>query len=430
MEGRSTQVTSHRMALSVSADHTSLWDQVEFTGDASDFAWVLPIHGEVEVGVSSDLFFTELENDTSVLISSPPVSCGSQQGTGNGGGTCSNGVGFGAAATGTGGGAGEQEGVTVLQQQAVGPYDTVQLASTDPNALRAWLAAHGYEVPPSLDATLDAYVAEGFDFLAVRLSPGQGVQAMQPIRVTFPGASLDLPLRMVAAGTGSSTAVTLWILGEGRYETTSMPTFTILPNDLVWDWDAHRSNYAELRQAGLQTNGGKEWLVESATALSTDSLQNVVLATSADPGASGYGGEDPVAAAQADFDAATSGMHSGLFVTRLYAQLPRAAFAADLKMGASVDQSEVPRYLVAGQSVGDPCQQALACGGNGDIFGMGFGGAAASGDAGVSGSGCSVGDASIAGKPIDDTLALSFVAMFGAAVSGSMLRRRGGKRRS
>ena len=49
---------------------------------------------------------------------------------------------------------------------------------------------------------IDAYVAEGFNFLALKLVPGQGVDSMRPVRVTTPGAAATLPLRMVAAGTG------------------------------------------------------------------------------------------------------------------------------------------------------------------------------------------------------------------------------------
>ena len=78
-------------------------------------------------------------------------------------------------------------------------------------------------VPPSRGATdidpiIAAYVNEGFDFLALKLQPGQGVQAMRPVRVTTQGAGLTLPLRMVAAGTGATVGITLWVVADGRYE--------------------------------------------------------------------------------------------------------------------------------------------------------------------------------------------------------------------
>lgn len=423
MGSRSTQVTSHRMALSVSAEQTSLWDQVEFVGDPTDFAWVLPIHGTVDVGVSSDLLFTQLENGTSVRIDSPYVDCPppGSGGPSGGFGTCSNSA-YAATGTGFGGGDGvsDQEGVTVLQQEAVGPYDTVQLSATDPNALRTWLDAHGYVVPPTLDPTIDAYVAEGFGFLAVRLSPGEGIQAMQPIRVTFPGASFDLPLRMVAAGTGATTAVTLWIMGDGRYETTSMPIFTVDAGSLVWDWDVKKSNYATLRHDGLAANGGKIWLAESAAPFPVSDILSIVDATTIDPAGSGYGGDDPVAQANADVTAVTAGI-SSFYVSRLYAELPQAAFAADLSIGASADQSDLPRVLQATQMVGDACVQTFDCQGpsNGFPNGGGAGGAGLGEGPGIAGSGCSVSE----GSP-KDALAYSLMGLFGLAVAGSAARRK------
>src|SRR5204863_10133656 len=56
-----TQVTGHRMVFSVSPSATTLWDQIHYSGDPASFAWVLPIRGEVDVGLSSDLLFAELD---------------------------------------------------------------------------------------------------------------------------------------------------------------------------------------------------------------------------------------------------------------------------------------------------------------------------------------------------------------------------------
>src|SRR5262245_52998088 len=43
----STLVTGHRMILSISQQETTLWDQIEYTGEPTSFAWVLPIKGIV-----------------------------------------------------------------------------------------------------------------------------------------------------------------------------------------------------------------------------------------------------------------------------------------------------------------------------------------------------------------------------------------------
>ena len=73
--------------------------------------------------------------------------------------------------------------VTVTHEGTVGPYDTVTLHANVPNALPGWLTANGYAIDPSVAPIIDAYTAEGFDFIALRLLPGAGVQQMKPVRV-------------------------------------------------------------------------------------------------------------------------------------------------------------------------------------------------------------------------------------------------------
>src|SRR5262245_39092005 len=71
---QATQVTGHRMLLSLSNEQTTLYDQIEYAGSPESFAWVLPIRGVVDVGLSSDLLFTVLESLSDVTIRSPTIS--------------------------------------------------------------------------------------------------------------------------------------------------------------------------------------------------------------------------------------------------------------------------------------------------------------------------------------------------------------------
>src|SRR5687767_13059551 len=67
-QGERTLVSAHRMAMSISPVETTLWDQIEYDGDPSEFAWVLPIQSQVEVGLSSDLLFAQLGSMTAVTV--------------------------------------------------------------------------------------------------------------------------------------------------------------------------------------------------------------------------------------------------------------------------------------------------------------------------------------------------------------------------
>ncbi len=349
-QSESTQVTGHKMILTVSKDQTTLYDQITYSGDPAEFAWVLPIHGQVQIGLSSDALFQLLEQSTSVTIDSPYINCGSPQFCGDG---------FAGAGGQSAGEGPDDDGVTVIAQEVVGPYETVQLAAEDPAALSNWLDLHGYNIPDEIQPIIDAYVNDGFGFLAIRLVPGQGISSMKPVRVTSPGAGPALPLRMVAAGTGAVTPITLFVLSEGRYEPTNFPSFTIDPQQLVWDWDAARSNYSDLRTQGFAATNGRGWLMEAAEPTYSDYFWALESLVEYDPASSGYGDAETPApeALQQDLSVLTAGLDpNSMWITRMSAELSRAALTTDLALGASHDQTTLQRYFQTVQSVGTPPQ--------------------------------------------------------------------------
>jgi hypothetical protein len=250
-----TIVTGHRMAMSVSPTQTVLWDQFEYAGDPSDFAWVLPIKQGAWIELSSDAWFEALEAGTVVNVVAPPINCGGS----SGGFGCGASQDAGAFAEGT-----NNNGVTVVHEGTVGPYETVTLRATEPGALNTWLAEHNYAVDPAFQPTIDAYVAEGFDFIALKLIPGNDVSLMKPVRVVSPGASPTLPLRMVAAGTGAQVPIVLYVISEGRYAAKSFPNAMVPLELLSWDYAVNDSNYAELRERTLQQGEGKSWITAYA----------------------------------------------------------------------------------------------------------------------------------------------------------------------
>lgn len=362
-QGENTVVTGHRMILSVSPQETTLWDQISYQGAPESFAWVLPIQGTVEVGLSSDALFQTLEGVTQISVSSPIINCPPPP-------SC-NGTSTATATPGNdGSGTGGEPPVEVLAQETVGPYETVQLSSQDPGALQSWLESHGYYLPPDLQPIVASYVNEGFNFLALKLVPGQGVNAMRPVRVSSLGASATLPLRMVAGGTGTITPITLWVLGEGRYEPTNFPSFQIDPQQLVWNWDEERSNYAELRQIGFDVTSGFGWLIEAGEQMSPYNIEYPLLDVAQyNPTESGYGdpatGEGALEELTADLEKLYGGIpDSSLWVSRFSAELTRPALTDDLDLGASMDQTWVNRYFQANQATGTPpaCPPPPDCG--------------------------------------------------------------------
>jgi MYXO-CTERM domain-containing protein len=376
-----TVVTDHRMILSVSLEQTTLYDQIEYSGSPDSFAWVLPIAGTVDVGLSADVVFDTLDALTHTNVYAPPLGCPPPPADCDFGFTSAD-----ASASADAG------GVTVLKSQVVGPYETVQLASSDPQALNDWLTGHGFDIPADVQPVIDAYVSEGFDFLAMKLVPGASVQSMRPVRVTSQGASPVLPLRMVAAGTGATVGITLWVVAEGRYEPANFPFFRIADSDIIWDYATSSSNYATLRQDQEQASNGFAWEMESSLPLNETQFDTYV-----DNGGSPYplfdndagtdyasattddgGTETAEQVRDADLATLFEGMNAAdVRVTRIRSDLSRAALATDLTVQASADQSVLTNSRYPSKSVNaPPCPNYDNCpknpngndGGDGDGF--------------------------------------------------------------
>jgi hypothetical protein len=332
------------MILSVSPMQTTLYDQIRYQGSPSSFAWVLPINGVATVGLSADAVFGMLDQTSQTTIIAPESNCPPPP-------ACR---GFGAAGSADAGIAPPpgDPGVVVTHQQVVGPYETVQLHSTDPNALNTWLTSHGFAVPADVAPIISAYVNEHFDFLAMKLVPGAGVQAMRPVRVTTAGASPVLPLRMVAAGTGATVGITLWVVADGRYETQNFPWFHVDDSQLVWDWTSNQSNYKTIRAQKEAAASGAIWEVESSLSEDIQNMRSQIgYATQTYPSdpnpsyppvpASDAGpGQSSDQERQDDLDTLFAGIAGNLFrLTRLRADLSHAALATDLVLQASMNQS-------------------------------------------------------------------------------------------
>lgn len=216
-------------------------------------------------------------------------------------------------------------------------------------ALTNWLQTNNYPVPMGVQPILDAYVAEGFGFLAVKLLPGQGSDAVKPIRVTFDGAVPSFPMRLLNAGRAARPDVTLFALADGRYEPSGAPTFTINPEELTWDYAAEKSDYEAVRAAKLAAAGGTSLLVEYARP--TDSFLIDTPLTefvSSDPKQGGYGG-DPMKSAQQLLQEDLAALHGSLggasggapWIMRFVGTLSKEALRQGLTLTAAASQTEL-----------------------------------------------------------------------------------------
>ena len=412
-------VAGQRMALSISSQQTVLWSQVQYEGNPSEFAWVIPVGSGANVEQATDAWFEALDTFTTSKVQPPSVVCVSEgEAQDSGGGLFSCGCGsLGDAAPGGGFDAPprQHDDVEVLHHGSVGPYETFTIDTSSGDAAQQWLAQNGFAVPPEVAPVLDAYASEGLDFIAMRLRPGADVQQMTPVRVVAPGGSPIVPMRMMVAGAGEKVPVTLFVLGEGRYAPENFPSAFLDPAEVSWDFEAELSNYGDVRAAALGAEGGRGFLTTFAMRqpfttplLWPGSLEQVQLggegvdpvttlvdlyfAQAAANGGSPVGGCDakgyladqylkvveacadgstdagPCADGETitaasfacgdstDLAVALTGMRPDtVWLTRLEAMLPPAVLTADLQLGASPDQKDVSPFIKAQGVENVPC---------------------------------------------------------------------------
>jgi hypothetical protein len=284
-------------------------------------------------------------------------------------------------------GGGSDGTVTVTKQQNVGPYATVQLQSTSPTALEDWLTQNSFDIPAAVKPVIAQYVTEGFNFLAMKLLPGQGVSAMRPVRVTSPGASLSLPLRMAAIGTGATVGITIWVVADGRYEPQNFPFFHIDDSEIVWDWSTSSSNYTTLRTQHEATYNGKGWEMESSLTLAQQTISGVIQSggvyyggvngSGGGPGGGGVAVPPPADASQDylpvtdasgnvtetadqvrtdDITALFAGVSGpNARVTRMRSDIAHAAMTVDFVLQASADQTELSNVRNVTKSINEQC---------------------------------------------------------------------------
>jgi hypothetical protein len=167
-------------------------------GAATDAAWILPVPSRATVQLADPALFDELAELTRPRIETRYV----------GEGTAGSAP-IGAAR------------VTVLDRQTLGPFDVANLAATDAGALETWLQSNGYRFAPRLRTALEPYVAQGWEYVAVKLTPGAGATTisgeLDPLWVTFQSAELVYPMRLSALARGD-LAVFLYVLAAHRVE--------------------------------------------------------------------------------------------------------------------------------------------------------------------------------------------------------------------
>ncbi len=233
----------------------SAYIQIQYTGFATDFSWILPLPAaiaaqDLEVPETGMTAFTELEIATSPIFIPPRIPD-----------DCILPV-FEAMSE-DGAALPEVLGVEIFASGKVGPYAFDVIGTDDPTELIRWLRDNDYLVTEPMEPLIDAYVVEGFAFLAMSLLPDQGVQDIQPIKVTHESDKPMIPLRLTAVAANPDMAVITWFYADQQAVPANFAHMEISDSELVFDLFG-TNNYRSLLGSRADEFGGQAFITKYA----------------------------------------------------------------------------------------------------------------------------------------------------------------------
>lgn len=196
--------------------------QIEYRGAADDFAWVVPVPSVPELATADPAIFDDLDAATA-----PEFTFKFAERTerytddGGGGGGCEDSGSELALSESVTESERTETSVRIIGQEAVGPYDSVIIASDDAGAMVSWLQGNGYAVADQAALVLRDYVDKAHYFVALKLRSEVGVGALRPLVMRYQGTEPCIPLRITAFASVPQLAVTAFIISSGRAMSTN-----------------------------------------------------------------------------------------------------------------------------------------------------------------------------------------------------------------
>jgi hypothetical protein len=233
--------------------------QITYSGPSEDFSWIVPVPKVPEIGITTSALFTQLAITTQPTFALNRVDEGHCR-EGGGGILTSRDQAFAAPEAGDAS-SGDNDGVTVIAEEAVGPYLTVTLAAETTDALIGWLDENGYDIPSALEPVLTPYVAKDAYFVALKLQKGNDVGDLAPLMLTFDAEKAMVPVQLTSVAATDDMRMEAYVLSDGRGVPTSYLHVKI--NLASIDWWTAGSNYNDVITQAADEAGGHAFATDS-----------------------------------------------------------------------------------------------------------------------------------------------------------------------
>jgi len=246
--------------------------QIQYSGDAEEFAWLVPVPAVPEVGVGTDELFNQLIATTQPRYQITRIYSGncpfdpslrsaeSAQSSND-------------SRDGADAGGSAPDPSPLIVQDVVGPYAFAVLDAGSKAPMLEWLNENGYFVPTGTEDVIDPYIRPNSYFLALKLRKGTSVGDLQPVVLTYPSELPMIPIELTGVAAEPDMGVMVWMLGESR----AIPRnyFHTVVNDARIDWLNAGINYVEVVTAAVDDARNHHSFV-TEYAGSSEVMQNVL----------------------------------------------------------------------------------------------------------------------------------------------------------
>lgn len=265
-----------RVLYAIDDDRIRQFVQVEYSGEATQIAWIYPVAGNPTVAEGPDDLFERADS-----ISRPTftiITPGHGEGGGGGGISCLAGAADDRATN-----VYEEPPVDVWSSGTVGMFDYVVVSSDTVEPLMTWLADNGFAVPEEATPVIDHYVGAGWYFVAMKIAADQAESARTStttIVFEYEAEQPRFPLHMASLSSADDVSVLLYVVARGSYDTAGMGT-TVVDMTQLAATSSSTTNYDALFLDAVGRGAERRFVNESvvrAEPLIADAL----------PGASGY----------------------------------------------------------------------------------------------------------------------------------------------
>jgi MYXO-CTERM domain-containing protein len=252
--------SGERIAFGVKDGTVTAHIQIQYSGDAEEFAWLVPLPSEPTMKLGTDELFAQLISTTQPKYRVTREYFGG----------CEFGVGgFGNQnpspsddADGLGGGA-EGEESPLVMRDSIGPYDYAVLRADSKQPMLDWLADNRFFVPAGTDEAIDPYIRPGGFFLALKLLNGESSGDLQPVVLEYESSLPMIPIVLTSVAADPDMGIMVWVLGDDR----AIPRnyYHTVINDAAIDWLDFGSNYVDVvTRAVDEAEGHRSFVTEYA----------------------------------------------------------------------------------------------------------------------------------------------------------------------